>query len=147
MHSIKFLFFIILFFGLTSCSRQHLSIYTDYLSHKNLASYRVETPDPLLADPPIGQRLIISWSLPKAIFSKENLRLEARIRFKNREEVKENISLCKRSGTYMYSLINEDFFDKGGIFTYKVDLISNDTVLEEWRHQLWTELILFDEEK
>lgn len=147
MRAIKSLIYICLLSGLAGCSRQHLTIYTDYLSHKNLASYRVGTPDPLQVNPPIGQRLIISWSLPDSLFSQGNIRLEAKIRFRNREQVVETLEICKQAGTYSYNLINEDFFEKGGILTYKVDLLSNDDVLEEWRHQLWTELIFFDEEK
>jgi hypothetical protein len=135
------------FLTLFGCSRQHLTIYTDYLSHKNLASYHVGTPDPLRNNPPIGQRLIISWSLPKKALTQEDLHLEAKIRFRNREEINETFPICKRSGSYYYSLINEDFMEKGGIITYKVDLIGNGEILEEWRHQLWTELIIFDEEQ
>ncbi len=147
MHLIKFLLCIVLLHILAGCSQQQLTIYTDYLSHKNLASYRVGTPDPLQAHPPIGQRLVISWKFSKATLHLGDIHLEAKIRFRNREEVTEIVSICKRSGTYYYNLLNEDFVEKGGILTYKVDLLSHDQVLEEWRHQLWTELILFDEEK
>lgn len=144
---VKTIFQILLLVTLCSCSREYLNIYTEYLSRKNLASYRVGTPDPLLNNPPVGQRLIISWSLPKSLLSKENLHLELKVRFRNREEIQETVSICHSSGTYYYYLINQDFFTKGGILTYKVDLVGSGEVLEEWRHQLWTELILFEDEK
>ncbi len=145
MHKTIVLLFLI--FVLSGCSREYLTVYTDYLSHKNLASYRVGTPDPLLNNPPVGQRLIISWSFPKSFLSKDNLHLELKVRFRNREEIKETVAICRASGTYYYYLINQDFFEKGGILTYRVDLIGDGEVLEEWRHQLWTELILFEDEK
>lgn len=134
------------YFLLSGCTRERLTVYTDYLSRQNLASYHVGTPDPRLNNPPVGQRLIISWSLPKKYLCMDDLHLEATIRLWNHEEIKENIQLYKLSGTYIYSLINEDFFDTEGIMTYKVDLIGNNEVLDEWRHQLWTELIILNNE-
>lgn len=125
----------------TGCSSEYLTIYTDYLSHENLASYYVGTPDPRLNHPPIGQRLILSWSVPKEY---EDLHLEMTIRFRNREELQESLCLNRHSGTYIYSLEDEDYFEKKGILTYKVDLYSKDEIIEEWRHQLWTERIIFD---
>ncbi len=131
---------------LFGCQRERLTIYTDYLSHRNLASYRVGTPDPMKNNPPVGQRLIISWKLSKQVLAKNNLHIEAKIRFRNREETTESIEICKRSGTYYYYLVNEDYLEKQGILTYKVDLIGEGEILEEWRHQLWTELIILDSE-
>lgn len=41
----------------------------------------------------------------------------------------------------MYTLLNERYFETEGILTYKVDLMGDGQILEEWRHQLWHELI------
>ncbi len=132
---------------LFGCSRERLNVYTDYLSYKNLASYRVGTPDPLQNNPPTGQRLILSWNLTKNMLEKENLHLELTVRFRNGEQISENISIFRRSGSYYYYLINDEFFEKKGILTYKVDLIGDGEVIDKWRHQLWTEMIIFDEEE
>lgn len=139
---IRSLFCIFLLCLMMGCSSDHLIVYTDYLSHENLASYHIGTPDPRLNDPPIGQRLLISWSLPPEYLRKESPHLAVMIRFRNREELKLTIDICKSSGTYIYSLLNEEYFEKNGILTYKVDLMTNDEVIEEWRHQLWTELLM-----
>lgn len=122
----------------TSCSAKYLTVYTDYLSHENLASSHIGSPDPQLNHPPVGQRLILSWSVPKRY---RNLHLEITLRFRTREEYSMSIPLKNVSGDYIYSLINEDYFQKRGILTYKVDLFSENSLLEEWKHQLWTELI------
>lgn len=142
MYKISLGLFIFAMSTLTGCSGSYLSVHTDYLSHKTLASYRVNTPDPLLNNPPFGQRLIISWSLPKSYFSAEHLYLEITIRFRNREEIQERIAILKPHGHCVYALLNQDYLDKRGILTYKVDLIVNGTIIEEWRHQIWTDLIV-----
>jgi len=118
-----------------------LSVHTDYLSHETLASYHVNTPDPRLSNPSIGQRLIISWSVPKDYLNYENLRLKITMRFRTREEVVETVYLAKKSGTVVYNLLNDDYITTKGILTYKVDLIGGECILEEWRHQIWTDLI------
>lgn len=130
---------------LCACCKGFLTVQTDYITVRDLASYFVNTPDPRQNCPSVGQRLIVSWSLPKYFLCYENLRLEITIRFKNHEEVLEVIHLSKNRGTYVFTLLNEDYFSKEGILTYKVDLLGKDLVLEEWRHQIWTDLILLQD--
>lgn len=111
-----------------------------YLSRKSLASYHVDTPDPCLNDPPLGQRILISWNVPPY----PDLKLKLTLRFKNREEQVVCLKLNKNRGTYSYTLINEAYFACCGIQTYKVDLYSGDQLIECWRHQLWAELIILN---
>lgn len=129
-------------FGLTSCM-ERLSVHTEYLSYQNLASFHVGTPDPELCCPTVGQKLVISWSLPKFFCSYNQLTLKIKIRFCNNEETEVTVRLNHLQGTYIYSLLNDDFFEKGGILTYKVDLLGNDLILDTWNHQLWAERISF----
>jgi hypothetical protein len=129
---------------LAGCTIEKLNVRTEYLSHENLASYIVETPDPLLNNPPIGQQLIVSWSLPKNYLDYEDLHLEITMRFRNREQIVKNICVTKVSGMFIYKLLNNEFIEKEGIQTYKVELIGGGEVLECWRHQLWVELIVLE---
>jgi hypothetical protein len=131
---------------LSSCCRSSLTVQTDYLTHRNLASYYVGTPDPRQNVPAVGQRLIISWMVPKSYFGYENLHLEIAIRFRNREEVTEIFHILKTRGTYVFILLNEDYFTKKGILTYKVNLIGGNQILETWQHSMWVELITVDHE-
>lgn len=131
---------------LSSCCSRYLSVHSDYLSHRNLASYHVDTPDPLKACPPIGQRVLISWSLPKQWRlgrASRDIFLDITLRFGNREECHFKWPIAKRKGTYLFSLLDDDYLEKEGISTYKVDLVDGSFVLESWRHQLWKELISF----
>lgn len=94
----------------------------------------------------MGQRLFISWAFPKKYLRENNLHLDITIRFKNREEINQTIILNKNVGTYIFSHLNEDYCEKGGILTYKVDLVSRCGIIKEWRHQLWTNLIQLNKE-
>ncbi|MGA8164674.1 MAG: hypothetical protein WB791_06575 [Waddliaceae bacterium] len=141
--------FILAFFAISllfGCGREVLSVYTDYVSCENLASYHVNTPDPCLEHPPFGQRLIVSWALPKGIAkAADAFQLRITIRFGNREEVVKCFVLRKTIGTYLFSLLNEQYREKGGIVTYKIQLLEEGRLVEERRHQLWAELITFEE--
>lgn len=76
----------------------------------------------------------------------DNLHILARIRFRNKQEVQHLIPICRWYGYHVFSILNEDYFSKNGILTYKVDLIGNGVILDQWRHQLWAELITFDDQ-
>ncbi|MBS4167473.1 hypothetical protein [Parachlamydia sp. AcF125] len=132
---------------LPSCSRQILTVQTEYLCHENLASYHVRTPDPLLENPPIGQRLLISWQLPPSIRDTQDLTLHIELLFRDHTKETKVVPIQQKTGTYAYALLNADYSNKKGILTYKVQLALNNQILEEWRHQLWVELITLDEDK
>lgn len=137
----RFFIWLCLPFLLCSCCKKYLSVQTDYLTYKDLASYYVDTPDPRRYCPASGQRLIVSWGVPKEYLCYENLRLEITIRFRNREEVIETFQISKTRGTYVFTLLNDDYFSKRGILTYKIDLVGDGEILEEWRHKIWVDLI------
>lgn len=139
---IFWLFGLLAFFQ--SCSSGYLYVHTDYLSHENLASFHVGSPDPALENPTVGQQLIISWTIPKQFLEYENLHLNITIRYHNMQEVIFNVCIDKITGLYIYSLLNEEYFAVKGIQTYKVDLIGSGCLLEQWRHQMWIDLIKFE---
>lgn len=111
-----------------------------------MASYHVGTPDPALNNPPIGQRLIVSWSVLEGYVEKGDLKLQIKIRFRNKEDTEQTVELCKKSGIYVYSLLNDDYFATEGILTYKVELWSGCEMIHEWVHQLWVERIHLQDE-
>lgn len=124
----------------TSCQPRILSVQTEYLSHINLASFHVGTPDPRLRNPPLGQKLIISWDL-REWDCNTNYELTVKIRFKNGTSFQQVLTVNFPKGTYVIPLLNEDYFEKGGLKTYMASMSGNGLVLEEWRHQLWVNLI------
>lgn len=128
---------------LTSCQVHHLNVQTQYITQENLASYYVGTPDPEKNCPTIGQRLLIEWSLPKDDLCGRDLKLNLKIRFRDKTEDEMRLPIQEKSGTYLYYVINKKYCQTGGIATYKADLIADDCILETWQHPLWSELITF----
>lgn len=138
----KHIVLLLVIIACAGCSKHpYLSVQTLYFNRESLASYYVESPDPLLLNPPVGQKLLVSWSIPRSYMDYDDPHLNIRMRFRNLEEVTFDVPLQKACGYYQYVLPNDRFFETKGIQTYKVDLIIGDCVIEEWQHQLWHELI------
>ena len=111
---------LILLFLLCSCHQSHLAVFTDTVSYENLASFHVGTPDPSLACPDRGQRLVISWSVT---CPSPETTIRARIRFANLEETELVFALQEPRGHTSFNLLNGDYDRTGGILTYKVWLL------------------------
>jgi hypothetical protein len=125
----------------SSCARSHLSIRNQYLDHSYLASCRIGTPDPLKCAAFCGQQLIIHWRLSKEAATRPDLHLRLHLLYRNFTSETVAIPIRRPRGFYTYRLINQCYWEKRGILTYRLQLCSGDEVLESWTHQLWTQLI------
>ena len=105
------------------------------------------TPDPRQADPPQGQRLLVSWDFPRSVF-KDHLTLVATVRFwNNTQTVLTHPIERKRDYTAFYFPNKDPDIDRR-ILTYRVQVFTGDgRLLETWEHHFWTELIDVDLEK
>ena len=139
----SFLFAVLFLLSLVSCRSNQLIVQTKYFSHEDLASFYVDTPDPLQNNPPFGQKLLIFWNLNSNCHETQDVIITYTIRFRNREEITESFRVTKSRGYYTYGIYNDQYFKSRGILTYKVDLIIDGEVVEEWRQHLWKELIQF----
>lgn len=141
------IFAIVLLLGTSSCTHPTLNVFSTYVTRESLASYYVGTPDPLLNAPNVGQKLYIRWHLPSSYLALQPLQLKLHMRFHNRKFDILVIPITRLCGIYVYELLNKEFFDTEGLMSYKVEVIANDQVLEEWRHIMWVEPITFEEEE
>lgn len=130
---------------LASCSSRMLTVHSDYVTIESLASFYVDTPDPLLNCPPYGERLVISWSVPSRLMKLEDPHLVLTLRYRNRDQIVRKIPLRRPSGTTLFRVLNDEYCETGGFLTYRVQLIAGSCMYEEWRHQLWAELIAIDQ--
>ncbi len=131
-------------FCLTACSRGYLSVQQEWVDSRYLASTYVATPDPRQANPPIGQKLIIRWWVPAAIFEKNPVLVLQVIRWDFTEETI-RFPLKKRFGYEIYSLLNQNYEETEGLLTYRAQIVTDDQeVVTEWKHQLWVNLIKID---
>ncbi len=129
----------------SACTSQKLSVESAYVTRESLASYHVGTPDPCLNAPNVGQRLYIRWRLPTNYLELEPLQLKMHLRFHNRKFALETISITKLNASYVYELLNEKFFETEGLMAYKIEIIGNGIILDEWHHIMWADPITFDD--
>lgn len=102
----------------------------------------MKTPDPQLLCPTIGQRLLILWCVPPSYINEGNkLYLTIKVRYVNREKEEQQIEIFKRRGHYFFSILNEEYAEKQGILTYKIELWMNEEKIKEWTHLLWANVI------
>jgi hypothetical protein len=128
----------------SSCSLHRLDVQTQYLSHENLASYYIGTPDPHLDNPTIGQRLLIQWWLSSRDIENQPLFLHLIVRFRNHQEKEIKIPIETKRGFYIYDLNDQNYCESGGILTYFAEIRNESCIITSWKHPLWANLITFD---
>lgn len=133
--------FVILLLLLSSCaSRPMLQVQSDYVARDSLASEFVGTPDPKRECPPVGQRLVFSWSIPERFWETGPITLVITSRYYNRTECVKEVVLGRKRGAFEWRIMDEEYFrTRGGVQTFKADLMAKDVCIDSWRHILWTE--------
>lgn len=139
----KFLKACILAVAFTACANPPLSVFTEYISVETLPSYRIGTPDPRLYCPDFGEKIHISWAIPQDTCL-EDLEIHLFLRFGDGSDEELNYPLLDRSGTLIFRLLNDAYYAKQGVFTYKIELYARNTLLSTWLHQLWAEKIILN---
>lgn len=134
---------LLLLFFFASCQRDTLSVYTEYLSFRTLPSYIMNTPDPMLYCPDFGEKLHITWSVSKKC-SIEALLLRIDLRYGNGTFDRQEVELDTPNGIYVLPLLNEEYREKDGIFTYKLTLYGDGCPIKEERHLLWVDPITLE---
>lgn len=127
--------------GLWGCASQPLSVESSFISYKQLASYKVDTPDPCLECPDFGQRLTLSWSLPEECLLAKELHLHLFIRYGRQTIEHFSYPITCPKGQESYCLLNEEYEEKEGILACKAEIIADGALVARWRHQLWVEPI------
>lgn len=140
----EFLFVMLLL--LSSCYRGHLYVQEEWVDKASLASSWVRTPDYRQEDPPVGQRLLVSWDFPISVY-RRHLTLHAVVRFWDNTEKTVAYELKRRRGATDFFFRDESEEQNNKILTYRVQIRAGDgELIETWKHQLWTELIEVDKE-
>lgn len=129
---------------LSGCQKAPLSVEMRYISEENLASYYVETPDPRLSYPRVGQELKIRWNIPDNVYTK-GLKLSILLNMQDYSERHYSFTLNCPSGTKTLSIANDDFFATGGVLSFKAQIEKYGIPLYCKVHQLHVRLIRFDD--
>jgi len=126
---------------LAGCSKYFLTVRQISVTPNSLASSHVGSPDPRQNTPPVGQKLVIDWVIPSEILTQEP-KVVLSLVFKNHTEVKKTYPIYYRSGYVVYTLLDEEFYQTGGLLTYRAEIVTGDgEVYRDWKHQLWVSLI------
>src|SRR5256885_2185058 len=132
-------FFLAMALLLVGCHRSFLTCRSEYLYPKYLASEQINTPDPCRRCY-YGQQIHIYWNLPKKNSNKEAI-LKLHIRYGNRQMETVFAPLSQHSGWQTFRLLNQEYWCKGGILSYKAEILIEGEPIAEWRHFLWAEII------
>jgi hypothetical protein len=124
--------------------RAPLSVRTENIDRAYLASSIILTPDPQLNNPPIGQKLVVDWKILNQLVPAT---LFVTIRFANGEEILYEKEVCSYFDTAIISHLNEDFFTRGWIVTYKAEIFRDSACIASFYHHMWTEKIVLDYNK
>lgn len=128
---------------LTGCCHK-LSVRSEYITEASFASYYVDTPDPRRGCPLAGQRLIVDWNIPSALWHNQSLQLDLTVRFRNHQEWHQIVTGDRPIGTYVYEIDEVDFEKTGGFLSYRVKLLEDGEETEDWVHPLWQDRITFE---
>ncbi len=136
----------IVMFFLPGCRQYYLAVCQEWIDVRYLASSHVSTPDPRQEHPPVGQKLIVDWRVPKEIFNeKAEVVLDLILWDYTTRQVR--IPIKRRMDFSTYWLLDEEYQKTGGILTYKATIqTENGIIFREWKHQLWVNLITINQE-
>jgi len=123
---------------LAACSTPTVTARTYYTSRTDLASYVLDTPDPLKETKGLGQLIWVRWSTP----SLENTPvLSVRIRFAKGSQKDETYPIDRKYGWLMVEIPHQEREERGEIQSYSIQMKSNEQTLAQTQHTMWVEKI------
>lgn len=131
---------------LTNCSTPYLSVMKLSIDETSFASFYVDTPDINRCQGKKADCLFIKWILPQSLFMKSPYLLVDVIDCTYQYRTL-TYPIISRFGYETYSVFDIDKIENRPILSYRVFLCSSDGDIHACcQHQLWVELIKFDEE-
>jgi hypothetical protein len=135
---------LLFFFG---CDKYYVSVKQISVGPSYLASTHVGAPDPRQAHPPAGQKLYIDWAIPEGVLEKSP-KIVMYLLYKDHSQKELVYPIEHGRGYEVYSLLNEEFKEKGGLLTYRAEIVTEDgAIYKDWKHQLWVNLITLEDIK
>ena len=139
---LKVIFFCGAVFFLSGCTSGYIQvskIKTDKLTY---ASRFARTPDPRELNPPKGEKLYISWSVPVDI-KPHFYRLKVDIIYRNLSTETLLFPLRRRAGSRIIEVLGDEYKEKEGYLSYKMEIVDLDgNVISDYTHRMWVDLIL-----
>jgi hypothetical protein len=145
MHKICFFASMLLLCG--SCQKYYISISQDRITRDFLASTQAKTPDPRQKNPPLGERLVVEWQLPRDLLEQDPI-LRLHVIYKNYTEDFFEYPISHRIDYVVCKLLNKEYEEKKGILTYEAQVVTKDgSIFRDWKHQLFAKLITLPQDE
>jgi hypothetical protein len=147
--SLRYFFFrviglvLALFLFCSFSTAPYLEVRTEPLYPDYLAANQINTPDPCW-DYFFGEQIVIYYKFPFSCRDSKNLALT--IRYKNKEWEKRVFPLTRRKGYFIFRVVNDNYWKRGGLLSYKVELCAEGCVIKTWTHHLFVEKIEVNQE-
>lgn len=145
---IKKIFTLCMISLLFGCEKYGLLVRQQKVDSGYLASTHIGSPDPSQANPPSGELVIVEWWVPRELLEKKPKVILHMIYWNYSEEIIE-FPIDQRVGYEVFRIYQQKFAETGGILTYMAQIVDkNGEVFQQWKHQLWVNLIhITDEDK
>ncbi len=137
----KILFGVSLVFFVTGCSTHRLYGRLERVSSGTSVHEILLTPTPGDWTESSGQRLVVSWLLPRSKFSIDQLTLHADIVFSKGQRDLIEVDSITRWNHWIYEHSNEKIDQRGPIVTYKIWITDKEEILQSFQHKLYREWI------
>lgn len=122
------------------CGSKHISVLNEPIDQNRLASVHVNAPDPRHEENAHGQRLYVSWGLPHKYKGTELTGI-LKVRYHSPEQAIIPFVIDKLRDTFIYEIVDEEYFKKEGILAYQIQIFSDGELVDTYQHSMWTELI------
>jgi hypothetical protein len=143
MQKLTILFITALF--LSGCQKYYISIAQEKVDKSYLASVALKTPDPRKDNPPLGEKLIVEWTVPREYLAKKPS-LHLHVIYKDYTEAFFSYPMPYKMDYVVYSLLGEEYKQKKGVLTYQAEVrVGEEKPFLDWKHQLWTKLIVIED--
>lgn len=134
------LFFLAMLVLLSACAAPAISVRTEKIDHKYLASFHAETPDPLRCRFFKGQQVVVSWKFcKKKMAAPLHLKLLL-VRASHTLEVIERTLPCL-SGTTVFYFLGDDWRQKEEILTWRAEIYKDNVLVAMTCQKPWVDWI------
>gem|GEM_PF-941111 len=131
----------------SGCQKYYISIAQEKVDRDYLASTALNTPDPRQKNPPVGEKLIVEWKLPREVVSAGSS-LELHVIYRDYTEAFFTYPISHPMDYVVYTLIGSEYGSRKGILTYEAQVNTGaETPFLHWKHQLFTRLIVIRDEE
>lgn len=142
-----FLLYFALCFLLSGCFASYINVRKVPIDKTSLASTYAETPDPQSLDPPMGEKLFVSWRVPFG-HNPDEMKIKLQVIYRDLSEEEFVYPVHSRIGIVGFDVLGDKFRKTNGFFSYRAMLIDKDgKAIDLFKQRMWTNIITLASDK